>query len=234
MKAVILAGGLGSRLKPFTEVIPKPLLPIGEKAVLEIQIEHLKKFGFDEIYLATNYKSDYIKNFFGDGTRYGVKLKISCENIPLGTAGPLKFLESELSEPFVVMNGDILSNINLTELYNFAVRKDSLLTISVKKMIMPYAFGNIYFNDDWVVDIEEKPDIITYALAGIYMMQPGIFKLIPSDEYYGMDTLIKNMLANHLPIAKYELKDYWLDIGDISDFTIAQKDFENNFYNVDK
>lgn len=105
--AVILSGGLGTRLKPFTEVIPKPLLPIGEKAVLEIQIERLKKYGFDHIILATNYKSNYIENFFGDGSRYGVKLEISKEDIPLGTAGPIKLLQNRLSDPFIVMNGDI-------------------------------------------------------------------------------------------------------------------------------
>jgi NDP-mannose synthase len=107
MKAVILAGGLGTRLKPFTEVIPKPLLPIGEKAVLEIQIEHLKQHGFNEIFLATNYKSNYIENFFGDGSRYGVKLIISREDKQLGTVGPLTLLKSELTEPFLLMNGDI-------------------------------------------------------------------------------------------------------------------------------
>ena len=108
MKAVILSGGLGTRLRPFTEVIPKPLLPIGEKAVLEIQIEHLKKHGFERIWLATNYKSDYIENFFGDGSKYGVKLHISKEDKPLGTVGPVKLLQDQLSEPFLVMNGDIL------------------------------------------------------------------------------------------------------------------------------
>ena len=144
MKAVILAGGLGTRLKPFTEVIPKPLLPIGEKAVLEIQIEHLKKFGFNKIFLATNYKSDYIKNFFGDGSRYGVELIVSREEKSLGTAGPLTLLKSELTEPFVVMNGDVLSNINFEKFYNFASEKNTLLSISIKKIIMPYAFGNIF------------------------------------------------------------------------------------------
>ena len=110
MKAVILAGGLGTRLKPFTEVIPKPLLPIGEKAVLEIQIEHLRKHGVTDVFLATNYKSNYIENFFGDGSRYGVNLTISREEKRLGTAGPLKLLEKELDEPFIVMNGDILQS----------------------------------------------------------------------------------------------------------------------------
>src|SRR6185369_8665683 len=146
MKAVILAGGLGSRLKPFTEVIPKPLLPIGEKAVLEIQMEHLASHGFDEIYLATNYKSDYIENFFGDGSRYGVKLFISKEQNPLGTAGPLKLLKNELNEPFLVMNGDILSSIDFTKFYDFGLRSDALLSITIKKIITPYAFGNIYFD----------------------------------------------------------------------------------------
>jgi NDP-sugar pyrophosphorylase family protein len=232
MKAVILAGGLGTRLKPFTEVIPKPLLPIGEKAVLEIQIEHLKKHGFEEIFLATNYKSNYIENFFGDGSRYGVKLTISREELPLGTVGPLSLLKSELTEPFVVMNGDVLSNINFTNFYKFASEKETLLSISIKKIIMPYAFGNIFFKDDFVTGIEEKPDIVTYALAGIYIMKPGIFSLIPENEYFGMDTLIKNMLSAKLAIAKYELKEYWLDIGRIDDYEIAQKDFQENFYRV--
>jgi NDP-sugar pyrophosphorylase family protein len=230
MKAVILAGGLGTRLKPFTEVIPKPLLPIGEKAVLEIQIEHLKQHGFDEIYLATNYKSDYIENFFGDGSRYGVKLIISREEIRLGTAGPLTLLKSELTEPFVVMNGDVLSNINFTDYYNFASRQSTLLTISIKKIIMPYLFGNIFFKDDFVTGIEEKPDIITFALAGIYIMKPEIFKFIPENEYYGMDSLIKQMLSVQSPISKYELNEFWLDIGRIDDFEAAQKDFKENFY----
>jgi NDP-sugar pyrophosphorylase family protein len=234
MKAVILAGGLGTRLKPFTEVIPKPLLPIGEKAVLEIQIEHLKKHGFEEIFLATNYKSDYIENFFGDGSRYGVKLTISREETPLGTVGPLSLLKSELTEPFVVMNGDVLSNINFTNFYKFAIERDTLLSISVKKIIMPYDFGNIFFKDDFVVGIEEKPDLITYALAGIYIMKPGIFSLIPDNKYFGMDILIKNMLSDQLPIAKYELSEYWLDIGRIDDYEIAQKDFNENFYTVTK
>ena len=232
MKAVILAGGLGTRLKPFTEVIPKPLLPIGEKAVLEIQIEHLKSHGFKEIYLATNYRSDYIENFFGDGSRYGVKLVISREEKRLGTVGPLTLLKSELTEPFVVMNGDILSNINFTDFYASATKSNSLLSISVKKIIMPYAFGNIYFKDDLVIGIEEKPDIITYALAGIYVMKPNIFNLVPYNEFYGMDTLIKQMLSEQIPISKYELKEYWLDIGRIDDYELAQKDFQKNFYRI--
>jgi NDP-sugar pyrophosphorylase family protein len=230
MKAVILAGGLGTRLKPFTEVIPKPLLPIGEKAVLEIQIEHLRKHGVTEIYLATNYKSDYIENFFGDGSRYGVKLVISREEIPLGTAGPLKLLESRLDAPFIVMNGDILSNIDLSEMGRFAAAQNSLITISIKKMIMPYAFGNIFFEGDYVSGIEEKPNIVTHALAGIYYMKPGILEHIPAGKYFGMDQLILQQLADNKPVTKYELKSYWLDIGRVDDYELAQKDFNESFY----
>lgn len=232
MKAVILAGGLGTRLKPFTETIPKPLLPIGEKAILEIQIERLKKYGFDEIFLATNYKSDYFKNFFGDGSRYGVKLKISKEEKPLGTAGPLLLLREELEEPFIVMNGDILSLIDFKKLYDFSNSIDSLLTISIKKEILPFAFGNIFFNGDYVTDIQEKPNIVTYILAGIYVMKPEIFTLFPKDVYFGMDTLIKKMLNNKLPTAKYELKEYWLDIGRINDYEQAQDIYETHFKDV--
>ena len=229
MKAVILAGGLGTRLKPFTEVIPKPLLPIGEKAILEVQIDLLKSHGFDEIFLATNYKSEYIEKFFGDGTRYGVRLKISKEDQPLGTAGPLKLIKELLNEPFVVMNGDILCRADFSKLFDFAVTKDALLTITVKKFVTPYAFGNIHFKGDYVKDIEEKPDIVTYALAGIYVMRPEVLDLIPGNSYYGMDSLIKSMLSLKYPVAKYELVEYWLDIGRVEDYEKAQDYYKKNF-----
>ena len=227
--AVILSGGLGTRLKPFTEVIPKPLLPIGEKAVLEIQIERLNKFGIKHVILATNYKSNYIENFFGDGSRYGIKLEISRENKPLGTAGPIKLLKDKLHDPFIVMNGDILSLVDFTRLYDFASSMDSLLTVSIKKIITPYAFGNIYFNGDFVTSVEEKPNIITYALAGIYVMKPRIMDLIPDYQYFGMDMLIKKMLEQHILITKYEIHEYWLDIGQLQDYEKAQTIYNDYF-----
>ena len=229
MKAVILAGGLGTRLRPFTEIIPKPLLPIGEKAVLEIQIERLQRYGFNEIYFATNYKSEYIENFFGDGSRLGVKLKISKEAQPLGTAGPLKLLGRELTDAFIVLNGDILSLVDFSEFYHFALAKKALLTIAVKQIITPYQFGNIHFEGDFVTDIEEKPNIVTFALAGIYVMQPKVLELIPDNTYYGMDLLIKSLLEKKLPVAKYELKEYWLDIGQVEDFEKAQEIYKTHF-----
>lgn len=226
-KAVILSGGLGTRLRPFTEVIPKPLLPIGEKAVMEIQIEQLKNHGFDTIYLATNYKSDYIENFFGDGSRYGVTLKISREDTPLGTAGPIKLLEKELAgAPFLVMNGDILSLINYSKLYDFACAQDSPITVSIKKMIMPYAFGNIFFDGDRVTGIQEKPNIVTYALAGVYVLKPEIMRFIPEGQPFGMDKLLTTLLSQNLPIHKYEMDEYWLDIGRMDDYHEAQEAYD--------
>lgn len=227
--AVILSGGLGTRLKPFTEVVPKPLLPIGEKAVLEIQIERLKKYGFDHVFLATNYKADYIKNFFGDGSRYDVKLEISKEEKPLGTAGPVKLLKDKLADPFIVMNGDILSLIDFQKFFDFANSGKSLLTVAIKKLITPYAFGNIFFDGDFVTGVEEKPNIISYVLTGIYIMRPEVMDLIPDNEYFGMDMLIKKMLERKLPITKYELEEYWLDIGQIKDYEKAHGIYQDYF-----
>jgi len=224
-KAVILSGGLGQRLHPFTSAIPKPLLPVGEKAVLEIQIERLVACGFSEVILATNYKSDYIDNFFGDGSRYGVRLTISKEEQPLGTAGPIKLLEGKLDEPFLVMNGDILCLLDYGKLYEFACNQDSLFTVGIKKIVLPFAFGNILFDGDKVTAIEEKPDIVRYALAGIYIMKPEILDLIPNNEYFGIDQLMRKMFSQNMSIIKYEIEDYWLDIGSVNDYEKAQREF---------
>lgn len=229
MKAVILAGGLGTRLRPFTEIIPKPLLPIGEKSVLEIQIERLKKHGFDEIFLATNYKADYLERFVGDGSQYGVRVTVSEETKPLGTAGPLTLLQDKLTEPFVVMNGDILSLIDFTDFYKFAQKQDAWLTIAIRKHITPYAFGDIFFEGDRVTGIDEKPNIVKFILAGIYIMRPEIFEIIPKDTYFGMDMLIKEMLKRGSPVVKYTMEQYWLDIGQITDFEKAQNIYREHF-----
>ena len=233
-KAVILAGGLGTRLKPFTEIIPKPLLPIGEKSVLEIQIEHLKQNGFDEIFLATNYKSEYIERFFGDGSRYGVRITVSKEREPLGTVGPLMLLKNQLTEPFLVMNGDILTLLDLSSLYEFAIEKETLLTVSIKELITPYQFGTITCNGDYVSTIEEKPNIKMNILAGIYIFKPDLFSFIPDNQFYGMDHLINDMLKHEMAITKFDIQEYWLDIGQIDDFQHAQEIYNDHFINNGK
>lgn len=227
-KAVILCGGLGTRLRPFTDIIPKPLMPVGEKAILEIQIERLRDCGFDEIYLAVNHKAEYIERFFGDnGKSYGVSLHFSKEEIPLSTAGPVKLLEDELTEPFLVMNGDVLTLLDFRKFYDFALSKNTLLTVGVKRKVMPYAFGNIFFEGDVVTGIEEKPDLVAHVLAGVYIMSPGIMKVIPENTFYGMDNLIKDLLSEDKTIHKYEIEEYWLDIGQPGDYERAQEEYEH-------
>jgi NDP-sugar pyrophosphorylase family protein len=230
MKAVILAGGLGTRLKPFTDVIPKPLLPLGEKSVLEIQLAQLKKHGFDEVFLAVNYKADYIQSYLGDGEKFGVKLHYSIEEKPLGTCGPITLLKKELTEPFLLMNGDILTKANFSELYNFACRyKESAVTIITKVITTPFRFGNISSDGVYVTGVDEKPDLKFEILSGMYIFKPGIFDLIPHNEYYGMDTLIKNLLAIKHPITKIITKDYWLDIGIVEDYEKAREIYDTHF-----
>jgi NDP-sugar pyrophosphorylase family protein len=234
MKAVILAGGLGIRLRPFTEVIPKPLLPIGEKSLMEIQIERLRGHGVNEVFLATNYKANYIRHFFGDGSEFGVKVEVSQEDKPLGTAGPLTLLKHRLTEPFLVINGDILTLANFSAMVTFARAQGTELTIAVKKHITPYAFGDIHFEGNFVTDIEEKPDIVKFILAGIYVMTPAIFDYIPERQYFGMDSLIKNLLAARRPVAKYEIQEYWLDIGQIDHYQEAQQAYDTHFKSAEK
>ena len=226
LKAVILAGGLGTRLKPFTSTIPKPLLPIGEKAVLEIQIEKLKNHGFNKIFIATNYKSEFIENFLGDGSKYGVDLIFSKEKKKLGTVGPLTLLKEQLNQPFLLMNGDVLCNMDFKKFYDFALQNKSPLTITSKKIITPFEFGNIIFEGDLVKEIQEKPDFVNYIMAGIYVLKPEVFDVIPDDTYYGIDKLIHYYLKNSVEVSKYEILDYWLDIGRINDYERAQEEFK--------
>lgn len=229
MKAIILAGGLGSRLKPFTEIIPKPLLPIGEKSVLEIQMTRLKKHGFSEIYLATNYKSEYIKNFFSDTSSIGVTLKISKEDKPLGTCGPLSLLRNELKEPFLVMNGDILTTLDFSRLYDFAMHIESDFIVATKEIVQPFDFGNVTVQGGFISDVKEKPNLRIEIIAGIYIMKPPILDMIPDDKYFGMDDLLKAMLAQGKPVARYFIEEYWLDIGRIDDYEKTEAAYKTYF-----
>jgi NDP-mannose synthase len=230
MQAVILAGGLGTRLRPFTEIIPKPLLPLGERSLMEIQISRLKDCGFDEIFVATNYRSDFIEAFLGDGSKFGVKLHYSQEQKPLGTCGPLTLIKKHLTGPFLMMNGDILTKLNFGEMLDFSVKQESLLTVGTKIITLPFRFGNVVVDDkDRILSVEEKPDLKFEILAGIYCLTPGIFAHIPDDEYFGMDQLIKKMLNDGNKISRYMIKDYWLDIGQVEDYNKARSEVEQNF-----
>ena len=232
MQAVILAGGLGARLRPFTQVIPKPLLPVGESSVLEIQIQTLRNHGIIDIFIATYYRADYIQAFLGDGSRYGVRLHYSTETKPLGTCGPVSLLKDQLTEPFVLMNGDILTTLDFSRLARFATHTDADLTVVTKEISTPFRFGKVVATDHYITDIEEKPDFTFEIVAGIYVMQPSIFPLIPEDTYYGIDNLIKYMLRQKKLIARYPLTEYWLDIGQVDDYQVAQEAYNQHFTNL--
>jgi NDP-sugar pyrophosphorylase family protein len=229
VKAIILAGGLGTRLKPFTEIIPKPLLPVGESSVLEIQILSLKKHGITDIIIATNYMADYVEAFLGDGSKLGVQLQFSKETKPLGTCGPVSLLRDQLDEPFFLMNGDILTTLDFSNAATFAEGSGANLTVITKQIVQPFQFGKIISEGDYITGVEEKPDLTMEILAGIYIFKPALFEIIPADSYYGMDTLIKDMLARDWKIAKYPIREYWLDIGQVNDYEVAQQAYREHF-----
>jgi len=229
VKAIILAGGLGTRLKPFTEIIPKPLLPVGESSVLEIQILSLKKHGITDIIIATNYMAEYVEAFLGDGSKLGVRLQFSKETKPLGTCGPVSLLRDQLDEPFFLMNGDILTTLDFSNAATFAEGSGANLTVITKQIVQPFQFGKIISEGDYITGVEEKPDLTMEILAGIYIFKPALFEIIPADSYYGMDTLIKDMLARDWKIAKYPIREYWLDIGQVNDYEVAQQAYREHF-----
>ena len=227
-KAVILAGGLGMRLRPLTNIIPKPLLPIGESTVLEIEILALKKHGVEEVFIAANYMSDYLDSVVGDGRKYGVKVTVSQESEPLGTCGPLTLIQDRLDEPFFMMNGDILTDLDFAKLGAFALDKGAALTVVTKEIAIPFRFGRVLVDGDFITAVEEKPNFMLEILAGIYVLTPAVFDYIPRGKYYGIDILIKDMLARGTPVAKYLTKDYWIDIGQLEDYETARKDLQSN------
>ena len=230
MKAVILAGGLGTRLKQFTEIIPKPLLPVGERSILEIIINKLKEHGFDEIFIATNYKSYMFESYFGDGSQFGVKITYSKEKEVLGTAGPLKLLKDKLNEPFLVIYGDILTSLDFKKLKDFHIKNKADFTLVTKENYLPISYGVIESEGNIIKNIEEKPTVKTQINAGIYFLNPDVIDYIP-DGFFHMTELAKELIKRGKKVMKYELKDYWIDVGEKESYEKAQKDLESGNFN---
>jgi NDP-mannose synthase len=231
MYAVILAGGLGHRLKPFTEVIPKPLLPLGEKTLMELQIAALRQCGVTKVFVATNYLSDLVAAYLGDGSRFGVEVHISRESIPLGTCGPIGLLRDKLDRPFIVVNGDILTKLDFRSLFDFAVEEGTCLTVGTKIVTTPFRFGNVLLDESAmrIIDVEEKPELKLEIVAGVYCLTPDVFPFIPEGQYFGMDSLIKQLIAARRPIARFLIKEYWLDIGQVEDYSKARAEVQDTF-----
>ena len=223
---MILAGGLGTRLQPLTNIIPKPLLPIGQSTVLEIQMLALKRHGFSEVIIATNYMSDYLEGVVGDGSRFGIAVTVSREQERLGTCGPLSLVRERLGSPFIVMNGDVLTTLDFRAFAEFATGIDADLTVGTTQFITPFRFGRVLSDGEYMTGVEEKPDFTTEILAGIYGMKPAVLDLIPDGTYFGIDDLIRLMLGGGRRVAKYLIRDYWVDIGQLSDYEMAKETYQ--------
>ena len=227
MQAVILAGGKGRRLAPYTTVFPKPLMPIGDMPILEIVIRQLKKHGFTKIVLAVGHLAGLIEAYFGDGSKWGVNITYSREDEPLGTAGPLALID-DLDENFLVMNGDLLTNIDYSGLMKYHLENGGLSTISMYTKDVPISLGVLELDDEGnIVDYIEKP-ILKYKVSmGIYIFNNRILEYIEHDKYLDFPDLIKKLLAAGERVVEYEYNGYWEDLGRPDDYARASKDFEN-------
>ena len=221
-----MAGGLGTRLRPFTHIIPKPLLPVGEKSILEITIHKLSEQGFEEVILAVNYKSNLFESYFGDGADFGLKMTYSTEKERLGTAGPLLLAKDKLDKPFLVLNGDILTNMDFTKLHESHVNSGADFTLATKKIQLPLHYGVVEKDGDRITGIVEKPKLESEISAGIYFINPDVLALIPPNQVYNMTELMRALIGDGRNVCAYPLSEYWLDIGQLGDYERAQEDFE--------
>ncbi len=228
MKAVILAGGLGRRLRPLTRKIPKPLLPIGNSTAIEIAIRGLARHGVREIYVATRYQAEQFESHLGDGSRYGVELHYSVETEPLGTCGPLALLEDRLTSPFIMMNGDVITELDFERLLGFAREVHAELTVVTKEDVTSLRYGVVRSDGDFVTGIEEKPSLSNEVLAGIYVISPAVFDLIPNRRY-GIDELIDDLLEQDRGVARYVTGAYWRDVGEIDSYQDANREYADRF-----
>jgi len=227
MKAVILAGGKGTRLKPYTAVFPKPLMPIGDKPILEIIIRQLKSHGFNEIIMAVGHLAELLMTFFNDGSKYGIKIKYSREDKPLGTAGPLTLMKDELKETFLMMNGDVLSTIDYSDLVNYHKKDEAVVTIALKKRDVKIDFGVTEIDDsNSIVGYTEKPKIDYLVSMGVYVFDPKVLEYIKQNEYLDFPDFIKKLISNGETVKGYVYDGYWLDIGRPDDYERANKEIE--------
>lgn len=223
MKVVIMAGGEGRRLRPLTNGIPKPMLPIGRKPILEIIIEQLKKIDLKDIIVATGYKGDVIKSYFRDGLHFGVNISYTSEKSKLGTAGPLKLLEDKDDKPFLVINGDVLTRFNFGKIIEQHIEEKNDMTVGVAKHRVQVPFGIIECSngDGIITSIKEKPDLEFLILAGIYVINSSVLNYIPSHKPYDITELISDLIKYNRQLKYCEIKDKWLDIGRAENYEYA-------------
>jgi len=226
MKAVVLAGGKGTRLRPYTTVFPKPLMPLGEKPVLDIVIRQLKAAGVTEVTLAVGHLASLIQAYFGDGSQYGIKIAYSLEEKPLGTAGPIRLVKC-LDDRFLVMNGDILTSLDYGDLVRHHVAHGAACTVATYKRDVKIDLGVVEFGNDFLLsDYIEKPTYHYRVSMGIYVFEPWVLKHIPENERLDLPDLMLKLHRGGEKIVCYPHEGYWLDIGRPDDYEKAAADFE--------
>ena len=227
MKAVVLAGGKGSRLAPYTKILPKPLMPIGDMPILEILLRQMKRSGIDEVILSVGHLAELIRTFFQDGRRFGLHICYSIEDCPLGTAGPLSLVEG-LEDTFLVTNGDVLTTLDFYNLVDYHRSHGAIATIAAHDRKVNIDFGVIQTDHDHEISgYIEKPTYDFYVSMGVYVFEPRVLSYIPHNEYLDLPNLVLKMIEAGERVLSYPFQGYWMDLGRISDYEQAVKDFDN-------
>ncbi|MCH2232350.1 MAG: NTP transferase domain-containing protein [Crocinitomicaceae bacterium] len=227
-RAIILAGGKGTRLRPYTVVLPKPLMPLGDYPILEVIVRQLANAGFDHITMTVNHQAELIKTFFGTGEKWGLKIDYSLEDKPLSTMGPLSLID-DLPENFLVMNGDILTDLDFGQFYDEHTSQGNIFTISSFKREHVNLYGVLEVDEHKkLVDFHEKPVTRFEVSMGIYMLNKAVMEFIPKNETYGFDHLMLDLIKANRNASVKEFKGYWLDIGRPDDYMTAIDEFEKN------
>lgn len=226
LSAVIMAGGFGRRLHPLTADVPKPMLPLGDRPLLEHTLQQLGKAGITTVHLATHHQSEQISTHFGDGGAFGMNLKYAREDQPLGTAGGLK-LVAPAAETMLVLNGDILTGMSFRDMLDFHRRHHAEMTVGVRKYEISVPFGVIECSDIHIRGLREKPTETLFINAGVYLLEPSVLALIPDQVRFDMTDLIQALLAKGRSVVSFPILEYWLDIGRPEDYQKAQEDLRN-------
>jgi dTDP-glucose pyrophosphorylase len=230
LQAVIMAGGFGTRLRPLTEDIPKPLLPVGDQPLMELIVSQLRNAGIRRIHVTTHYMADRVKEYFGSGNALGVEIQYVNEKNPLGTAGALGLI-SPPSEPLLVINGDILTKLDFRAMLKYHQKHKAELTVAVRQYGFQVPYGVIECEGSRVLHLQEKPTYNFFVNAGIYLVQPGALENIPQGRHFDMTDLIQALVKLDRTIVAFPIVEYWLDIGQTTDYEQAQKDIsEGKFF----
>lgn len=226
---VLMAGGLGSRLSALTQNCPKPLLPIGNQPVLQTILENFISYGFHKFYISVNYKAEMIKDYFGNGSRWDVTIEYIHEDKRMGTAGALSLLPERPQQPFFVMNGDILTKVNFLQLLDFHAEHRAAATMCAYRYELQIPYGVLKVNRYRLQEITEKPTQSFFVNAGIYVLEPQTLDHIPADTFFDMPSLFDKIIASGQESAVFPIREYWLDIGKMSDFELAQSEYTKVF-----